>query len=119
MVLSLLRGAWRKLSGAPPNQTVLEMARANALLIDVRSAQEFSYGHIEGALWLPLDRIRADIARAIPDRSQALILYCRSGARSRQARAIIAELGYDHAINGGGMAALRALLKRPLVRGPD
>lgn len=63
----------------PAGKSLVEMLSAGAVLVDVRSAGEFAAGHIEGALWLPLDRIHLDIATAVPTQNQPLILYCRSG----------------------------------------
>ena len=101
----------------PAGKSPAEMLSAGAVLVDVRSAGEFAAGHIEGALWLPLDRIHLDIATAVPTQNQPLILYCRSGARSQRACNIVEQMGYSNAINGGGVGALSKLLDRPIVGG--
>lgn len=99
----------------PTGKSPLELLSAGAVLIDVRSAGEFGAGHIEGALWLPLERVHLDIANVVPSFNQPLILYCRSGARSGRACAIVAQMGYDNATNGGGIGALAQALDRPVV----
>lgn len=84
------------------------------VLIDVRSPGEFGSGHIDGALSLPLDRIHADIARLVPDRTTPLVLYCRSGARSGSACAIVGQMGYESVRNGGGIGSLALTLQRSI-----
>lgn len=102
---------------AAPGESAAELVSAGAVLVDVRTEGEFAAGHIEGALWLPLDRLERDIARAIPDPARPLILYCRSGARSGHACTLVSRLGYGKATNGGGYRALAASLNRPIVTG--
>ena len=115
--LAKIVGASCSRLGRSAGKSAAEMLSAGAVLVDVRSAGEFAAGHIEGALWLPLDRIHLDIATAVPTRTQPLILYCRSGARSQRACKIVEQMGYSHAINGGGVGALSKLLNRPVVGG--
>lgn len=81
-------------------------------LVDVRTPQEYAAGHLDGALSLPLDRIEAQAAGALPDRNACLVLYCHSGMRARMARRLLARLGYRRLVLGGGMAALAARLRR-------
>lgn len=102
---------------APAGRSAAELVSVGAVLVDVRTEGEFAAGHIEGALWLPLDRLERDITGAVPDTARPLILYCRSGARSGHACTIVSRLGYGNATNGGGYRALAALLNRPIVRG--
>jgi phage shock protein E len=87
----------------------------NTILIDVRSSGEFSSGHIEGALNLPLDRIDHDITSAVPDKATPLLLYCRSGARSGRACEIVTQMGYRATRNGGGVGSLALSLGRRVV----
>ena len=88
---------------------------AGTLMVDVRSQGEFDSGHLEGALLLPLERIQADIARAVPDRATPLLLYCRSGARSGRACEILSKLGYVKVTNGGGIGSLALRLNRAIT----
>ena len=115
--LTKILGASCSRLGRSAGKSPAEMMSAGAVLVDVRSAGEFVAGHIEGALWLPLDRIHSDFATAVPNLNQPLILYCRSGARSQRACKIVEQMGYSHAINGGGVGALSKLLSRPIVGG--
>ena len=70
----------------------MEECRANgAILLDVRTKEEFSGGHIEGAVNLPLDRI-TQAEELFPNFSAPLYVYCRSGARSSQATAMLQQM---------------------------
>lgn len=85
---------------------------STAVLVDVRSEGEFSGGHIDGAVSLPLDRIQTDVQRAIPDRTTLVVLYCRSGARSGHACQLLAQMGYEQVHNGGAIDRLAFALGR-------
>ncbi|MBN1515290.1 rhodanese-like domain-containing protein [Candidatus Sumerlaeota bacterium] len=74
----------------------------SALWIDVRTAQEFESGHIEGAINIPYDVIAENIAGVAPDKSAPIRLYCRSGRRSGIAQKTLAKLGYTDLVNEGG-----------------
>lgn len=65
-----------------------------ALLIDVRSPQEFARGHLPGSISLPLERLSGRIKALAPDPGQSLLLYCTSGERSRTAAQVLRRLGY-------------------------
>lgn len=79
-----------------------------AVIIDVRSPQEFATGHLEGAINIPYDQIQQRIESIDGlEKTSELLLYCQSGARSAVACSILAQLGFKRAVNGG---ALRTLL---------
>lgn len=90
------------------------MTERTPLLIDVRSPAEFASGHIDGAVHLPLDQLQHGAARVLPDLTHPMIVYCASGARSAFACAVLSQMGYQQAMNGGGMAQLAMSLARPL-----
>ena len=79
--------------------------REDVRLVDVRTEAEYAEGHIRGAVFFPLGRIadRASVAKALPDRGQWLLLYCRSGRRARIAAGKLAELGYTKVRSFGGI----------------
>ncbi len=103
---------------APQHAPATPALASNTVLIDVRSRGEFDSGHIQGAISLPLDRIHVDIAGVVPDPRTPLLLYCRSGARSGRACAIVSKLGYEVARNGGGIGSVALSLNRPIARPP-
>lgn len=77
--------------------------RPDAVLLDVRTPPEYQSGHIEGSLNLPLDRLEGVMAR-FPDLETPLYVYCRSGARSAKAAALLRQMGYHQVKNIGGIA---------------
>ena len=81
-------------------------ADKGALLIDVRSEDEYAMGHIPGSRSVPLDRL--DKAGEMPENKDIPIyVYCRSGRRSRAAAQLLGAMGYRHVHNLGGIAAWR------------
>ncbi len=74
-----------------------------AILLDVRTQEEYDESHIPGATLLPLDRIESDAAEVLPDMNIPIYVYCRSGNRSVSASAILAELGYTQVYEFGGI----------------
>jgi len=73
-----------------------------AVLLDVRMPSEYSHGHIPGSLNIPLPNIDT-AATVVPDKSTPLFVYCYSGARSRQAAALLRQMGYSNVQNLGGI----------------
>ena len=74
------------------------------LILDVREQDEYDSGHIPGAKLLPLSTIRpASAAQIIPDKDQAVLVYCHSGRRSRKACLLLSKLGYTHICDLGGI----------------
>ena len=79
-------------------------AQAYDVILDVREPDEYAGGHIPGATLLPLGTIDADSAAdAIPDKDSVVLVYCRSGRRSKTAAAQLAELGYGSIYEFGGI----------------
>ncbi|MCL1990793.1 MAG: rhodanese-like domain-containing protein [Defluviitaleaceae bacterium] len=75
-----------------------------AALIDVRSPSEFTSGHIEGALNLPLNQIETLIVAQFPAKDTLIVLYCQTGFRSSQAIRLLTNLGYTHVYDMGAMS---------------
>ena len=87
-----------------------------ALLIDVRSPQEFQEGALKGAINLPHDRIGEMIETVAPDRNTPLYLYCRSGRRVEAARESLKKLDYKKTYNLGGLTQAAETLKLPVEK---
>lgn len=75
-----------------------------AVLLDVRTPQEFRAGHIPGSRNIPLQRLD-EVEWEAESMDTALYVYCQSGARSRQASAMLQRMGYTNVHNIGGIAA--------------
>jgi sulfur-carrier protein adenylyltransferase/sulfurtransferase len=76
---------------------VREQVGNGAVIVDVREPEEWSAGHIPGAVHVPKSYLESRIEGAVPDRSGHVVLYCASGNRSAwAARTLIEDLGYEH-----------------------
>lgn len=75
----------------------------NYVILDVRTAQEFASGHIPGAVLLPNETIGTEDIPLLPDKHQLVLVYCRSGNRSKQAAEKLAQLGYTNIVEFGGI----------------
>ena len=75
----------------------------DALILDVRTAAEYESGHIPNAINLSNEDIQAGKVDSLKDKSQLIMVYCRSGNRSRQAAQKLAELGYTNVVDFGGI----------------
>ena len=74
-----------------------------AMLIDVRTKEEYDEKHIDGAVSLPLDNIESDITNVVNDKNTEIIVYCKSGARSHEAYELLLGLGYKKTYDLGAM----------------
>ena len=87
------------------NQGVQEYKNAaGAVLLDVRSPQEYREGHIPGSQNVPLQQLDK-VEEVTENKDTVLYVYCRSGARSRQAVSLLQHMGYTNVHNIGGIAA--------------
>ena len=87
-------------------------ADPNAVLLDMRTPQEYRSGHIPGSRNLPLPQLDEEIPFEVPEDNTAVYVYCQSGARSRQAAALLRHMGYTNIHNLGGIAAFRGTIER-------
>lgn len=87
------------------NQGVKEYKNVpDAVLVDVRTAQEYQEGHIPGSKNVPLQQLDR-IASVAKNKGTQLFVYCYSGSRSRQAARMLRQMGYANVTNIGGIAA--------------
>ena len=84
-----------------------------ALLLDVRTPEEYSEGHVPESKNLPLQTIDK-AASLIENKNTPLYVYCHSGARSRQAAGILQSMGYSNVNNIGGITAYAGKVEFPL-----
>ena len=73
------------------------------VIVDVRRQDEYDAGHIPGAILIPNESIGAARPEALPDPNQVILVYCRSGNRSKQASEKLAALGYANVYEFGGI----------------
>ena len=75
----------------------------NYMILDVRTHEEFAAGHIPGAIVIPNETIGTEEIPQLPDKDQLIMVYCRSGNRSKQASDKLVKLGYTNIIEFGGI----------------
>ena len=75
----------------------------NYIILDVRRADEFAEGHIPGAINVPNEEIGTAEIAELPDKSQLILVYCRSGRRSKEASEKLVKLGYTNIVEFGGI----------------
>ena len=73
------------------------------IILDVRTVAEFNENHIPGAINIPNETIATDEIPELPDKDQLILVYCRSGNRSKQASEKLVKLGYTNVVEFGGI----------------
>ena len=79
------------------------MASQEVVVVDVRTREEYDGGHIENAVLVPNESIGSEMPEALPDKEATLLIYCRSGRRSKQAAEKLLKLGYQNVYDFGGV----------------
>ncbi len=92
-------GLLSALFGKMDNNKVREAIKNGAFLVDVRSPGEFSSGSVKGAINIPLDKLPNQLPKF--RNKEHIVVFCRSGARSGQAKGILEQNGFRNVINGG------------------
>lgn len=77
--------------------------QVDCVIVDVRTVQEYEDGHIEGAISMPLPELEYVAETEIDDYDQPILVYCRSGVRSKTASEILVEMGYTNVYEFGGI----------------
>lgn len=75
----------------------------NYVILDARTQAEYDAGHIPGATLIPHDTVAATAEDALPNKDQLILVYCRSGNRSKQASQTLVDLGYANVVEFGGI----------------
>lgn len=73
------------------------------IILDVRAQEEYDEGHIPGAIVIPHTEVETRAEEELPDKSQLILVYCRSGRRSKIAAETLVELGYTNIREFGGI----------------
>ena len=77
-----------------------------AIIVDVRTIEEFNQGHINQSINIPLHTLERNLS-LLEDKNQTIITCCASGMRSARAKAILKKKGYQSVYNGGGWSGLQ------------
>lgn len=99
----------KNLFGNSRNEELQEVLNHGAYLVDVRTPGEFASGSAKGAVNIPLDKLTAQLAKL--KNKEHIVVFCRSGARSAQAKAVLNKNGFSNVINGGTWENVQHALK--------
>ena len=116
-----LVGLWATLSGllvigvsaaalAANDLATIQSNISSPVIIDVRSPQEFATGSIEGAVNLPLKGLPDSLLNEGIELDEEVVVYCRSGRRSAQAKTVLKAAGFELVFDGGPMSQLEGVL---------
>ena len=113
LLLLLLTGCGETTSNASSEDGYQQISQEEAkemmdtqdvIILDVREQDEYDSGHIPGAVLLPVGTIDEETAaEVIPEKDSTVLVYCRSGNRSKTASSTLAELGYSNIYEFGGI----------------
>ena len=92
----------KRVSAVSP-EVLRKHLQEGALVIDVRSPEEFHSEHLPGALNIPLNELRERLPREVTDKNRVLLLHCQSGMRSRNGQRQLQRLGYTNVFNLGSL----------------
>lgn len=93
-------GIFKNFFGGVDNEKLKEVIKTNdVFLVDVRTPEEFSQGSAKGAVNIPLDKIQSQLTNF--DGKKNIVVFCRSGNRSSQAKQILEKNGFGNVVNGG------------------
>jgi phage shock protein E len=103
-------GFFSKLFGGGGNVSddITNAVKHGALLIDVRTPAEFRSGSVKGAINIPVDSITSRFAQI--KGKDTVVVFCRSGNRSRMAKQLLTELGVKNVIDGGTWQAVKSAI---------
>ena len=83
--------------------TAMMASESDYLILDVRTREEYEQSHIPGAVCVPNESIGSGELSALPRKDQLILVYCRSGNRSKQAAQKLADAGYTNIVEFGGI----------------
>ena len=84
-----------------------QIINSNAFLVDVRTPGEFAEGHVPGSVNIPLDTIPMQLS--LFDNKENIVVFCRSGMRSAQAKGFLEQQGYHNVVNAGTWVAVNEM----------
>ncbi len=94
-------GGYKQISARDAN--LIMSTKEDYVIIDARTQEEYDEGHIEGAIMIPEYEIAQRAEKELPDKKQLILVYCRSGRRSKIAAEELVKLGYTNVYEFGGI----------------
>ena len=108
LILFTMFGIFKFLFGQQDNSQLKEVLADNAYLVDVRTPSEFASGSVKGAVNIPLDKISGQLSKFKGKKN--IVVFCRSGNRSSQAKSILEKNGFQNVVNGGTWQNVNSLI---------
>jgi rhodanese-related sulfurtransferase len=96
--------------GNSNNENLAALVNGGAFLVDVRSPGEFAEGNVKGSVNIPLDQVQNQLAK-FKDK-EYIVVFCRSGNRSGQAKSILEQNGFTNVTNGGTWQDVNAVINK-------
>ena len=96
--------------GNSNNEDLATLVNGGAFLVDVRSQGEFAEGNVKGSVNIPLDQVQNQLAK-FKDKEN-IVVFCRSGNRSSQAKSILEQNGFTNVTNGGTWQDVNAVINK-------
>ncbi len=93
-------GTYQKITA---NQAYEMMQDKEVIIVDVRTQQEYDQYHIKNAILIPNETIDDTIVELLPNKEATILVYCRSGRRSKEASKKLIEIGYENVYDFGGI----------------
>ena len=88
---------------SPEEAAAMIEEETDYIILDVRTQEEYETAHISGAICIPNETIGTGDIPELPDKDQLILVYCRSGNRSKQASEKLAKQGYTNIVEFGGI----------------
>jgi phage shock protein E len=107
LCLAVLFGVYMIIKSKTTSRGIAEYLKAGALVIDVRTKQEYDQGHFSTALSIPVDRFEVRLKEVGTDKQKPIIVYCYAGSRAAVAETILKKNGFTSVINARNYDALR------------
>ena len=109
LITVLLVSATLLITGCVPKVDAVDYTNPNAIVIDVRTAEEWNSGHLKGAFRIDWQNIQQGVANMRVSKDQPIFLYCQSGNRAGKAEKMLLDQGYTQVYNLGGLVAASRL----------
>jgi phage shock protein E len=96
----------KKLFGLGPKVNYNDLVKQGAIILDVRSKEEYAGGHIKGSVNIPVNALANNLSK-LKDKNSPIITCCASGMRSGMATNLLKSNGFTQVYNGGGWSSLQ------------
>lgn len=94
-----------KITSGKKKKRIKTAIDGGALVLDVRSPAEYAGGHYQGALNIPVDKLRAK-TKSLGSKDRSVVVYCASGGRSSMAHSLLREEGFTNVLDTGGLGSM-------------